>query len=660
MNFQKKLTLSFTVISVLSMAITGGVSYFFASDIVKKQAIFNLTKELEAVKGSIEIVAKDNAARIASQMSYWGPAITSQLSVKEDTGDMLLDGNSLKDHKAIDKVSKELGGVATIFIRDEKGYRRYTTSIKNQDGSRAVNTYLPSDSAQVKRLDEGKNFIGRAKLLGTSYYVAYEPIKKDNKVVGAFFIGSRDFSIGSIKDHLKEIKLLETGYFYIMDSAGTLVLHPSMEGKNVLADTDVDGQPIFKMIIEQKQGTIKYRWLNHQTKQVQDKIALFNFFPEEDWYLAASLNEAEVMSGVVQLRWTLFFISSIMVVLMLIATVLFGRSVARELKAVSAMLSDSSVRVEKGGADLSSVSEQLAQASIQQAASLQETVSAIDEINAMVKRNLEGTDSVETLSRNMSDSAKSGQEILGVLKNAIESISNKNSELDNEVKSNNQEMENITQVISQIEQRTKVIHEIVFQTKLLSFNASVEAARAGEQGKGFSVVAHEVGKLAQMSGNAASEIQKNLEESRRQVEQIVKNAQGKMAILTQEAESETRKGVEVSVLVQSVFAKLIDQIEMVNSSIQNISQASKEQGVGIDEIGKAANELDKVTQENSSVAQTIKSLAAILNNDAIELEHAVNTLRVFLNGNSELENDNMNNAEEEPKINIHKMERKSA
>ena len=60
--------------------------------------------------------------------------------------------------------------------------------------------------------------------------------------------------------------------------------------------------------------------------------------------------------------------------------------------------------------------------------------------------------------------------------------------------------------MEQIKDKVNIINDIVFQTKLLSFNASVEAARAGENGKGFAVVAEEVGNLASVSGKAANEI----------------------------------------------------------------------------------------------------------------------------------------------------------
>lgn len=84
------------------------------------------------------------------------------------------------------------------------------------------------------------------------------------------------------------------------------------------------------------------------------------------------------------------------------------------------------------------------------------------------------------------------------------------SKMQTRVGSGLQEIESISSTIRQIREKAKVINDIVFQTKLLSFNASVEAARAGEHGRGFSVVAQEIGKLAALSGQSASEIEQIL------------------------------------------------------------------------------------------------------------------------------------------------------
>jgi methyl-accepting chemotaxis protein len=79
---------------------------------------------------------------------------------------------------------------------------------------------------------------------------------------------------------------------------------------------------------------------------------------------------------------------------------------------------------------------------------------------------------------------------------ALLEINTTSTTLIEKVTDGNQQIVGIVGMIQEIGNKTKIINDIVFQTKLLSFNASVEAARAGEQGKGFAVVASEVGSLA--------------------------------------------------------------------------------------------------------------------------------------------------------------------
>lgn len=113
--------------------------------------------------------------------------------------------------------------------------------------------------------------------------------------------------------------------------------------------------------------------------------------------------------------------------------------------------------------------------------------------------------------------------------NSIDEISQSNDSIADQTRQNNEKINEIVKLISDIGNKTKVINEIVFQTKLLSFNASVEAVRVGEYGKGFAVVAEEVGNLAnKMSGNAAKEISSLLDESQRKTAQIVKETESKV------------------------------------------------------------------------------------------------------------------------------------
>lgn len=114
---------------------------------------------------------------------------------------------------------------------------------------------------------------------------------------------------------------------------------------------------------------------------------------------------------------------------------------------------------------------------------------------------------------------------------SIKNIGAANERAGREIGASARHFADIVKVIEEIGSKTKVINDIVFQTKILSFNASVEAARAGEHGKGFTVVAEEVGKLAAMSGVAAHEIGELLSGSIQKVDAIVKDTQTKVKIL---------------------------------------------------------------------------------------------------------------------------------
>lgn len=130
-------------------------------------------------------------------------------------------------------------------------------------------------------------------------------------------------------------------------------------------------------------------------------------------------------------------------------------------------------------------------------------------------------------------------------------------------------------MILEIAEKTKVINEIVFQTKLLSFNASVEAARAGEQGKGFAVVAEEVGNLATMSGNAAQDISNMLGESTAKVQEIVRQTKEEMSRLTTQSKNDVENGIKVARDCDVVLNEIVKNVNHVDQLVREITEASK-------------------------------------------------------------------------------------
>ena len=463
---------------------------------------------------------------------------------------------------------------------------------------------------------------------------SYEPIVLNGQVRGAFFMARKNTSEKLIKEYLRHRKILETGYFYILDSSGTVLLHPSKEGQNLLAGTDVDGIPIFREIIERKNGTLIYRWLNAETHKVQNKLALFSYFPKIDWYVAASLNLSEALEPLEKLRWVLILITFTMTLGMVVVTFVFGKQVSTALIQVVVSLRRPASQVEGSSRRLSDESNLLATSSIHQASSLQETVSAVEEIRATAAKNLDGTQLTERLSNEMAMKAESGQQVLAELTKKVQRIATSNDALRSEIHKSHQDLTRIVTVIKAIDAKTNIINEIVFQTKLLSFNASVEAARAGEQGKGFSVVAEEVGRLASLSGNAANEIKKTLIASVAEVSEIVQRTQSQSESLIQSTEQEIREGVQISSQCRESFERILTQVTETNQAIADIANASKEQTMGVEEINKAILLMDQVTQTNSGTAQQVNVLADELRSSAVAMSEAISLLETFVSGKS--------------------------
>jgi methyl-accepting chemotaxis protein len=209
---------------------------------------------------------------------------------------------------------------------------------------------------------------------------------------------------------------------------------------------------------------------------------------------------------------------------------------------------------------------------------------------------------------------------------SMQEISNSNNQVINQIDINNKEIEEIITVISKIEEKTRVINDIVFQTKLLSFYASVEAARAGEQGKGFAVVAEEVGNLASMSGAAALEISSMLAESIKTVEGIVSISKDKMGKLIVNSKEKVEVGTNIANECKNVLNEIVSSVASVSKMVTEISAASQEQSLGVQEITKAIAQLDQVTQQNTANSGLSAQSAGALSNQAESLNTLVQKL----------------------------------
>ncbi|HAR41943.1 MAG TPA: hypothetical protein DCS07_04825, partial [Bdellovibrionales bacterium] len=245
-----------------------------------------------------------------------------------------------------------------------------------------------------------------------------------------------------------------------------------------------------------------------------------------------------------------------------LALLVFGlslaASLARTLTKIAGSLESGADEVASAAAEISATSEELSASATEQAASLQETSSSVEEMNAMVNKNSDNANKSRDVANESLTSANNGKQVVEDMIHAVEEINQSNGDIMTQIEQSNQQISDIVKVIAEIGNKTKVINDIVFQTKLLSFNASVEAARAGEHGKGFAVVASEVGKLAERSKLAAGEIS-----------------------------TLSKRSVDVAEKAGAMLQSMVPDIQKTAELVQEISVASREQDTGTQQINQA-------------------------------------------------------------------------
>ncbi len=140
----------------------------------------------------------------------------------------------------------------------------------------------------------------------------------------------------------------------------------------------------------------------------------------------------------------------------------------------------------------------------------------------------------------------------------------------------------------------RTIDEIAFQTNILALNAAVEAARAGEAGMGFAVVADEVRALAQRSAQAARDTATLIEES------ISRSMEGQ------------QKVTQVSGAIEAITSSAV----RVKGLISEVSEASRQQTQGIDQVSQAVAQMERVTQGTAATAEESAAASEELNAQA--------------------------------------------
>ncbi|OHE06576.1 nitrate- and nitrite sensing domain-containing protein [Sulfurimonas sp. RIFOXYB12_FULL_35_9] len=210
--------------------------------------------------------------------------------------------------------------------------------------------------------------------------------------------------------------------------------------------------------------------------------------------------------------------------------------------------------------------ELLLTSSNQQAASLEETAAAMEEMTSNVQNNVAKSNDMALMATQTDSAAREGAVLASRTASAMTEIQSATNSINDAV---------------------AIIENIAFQTNILSLNAAVEAATAGDAGKGFAVVAQEVRNLANRSADAAKEIK----------------------AMASQAANKSNEGMNIATELTRGFEVIADKIAQTASMVQDVSNANREQMQGIGQINTAVTQLDQMTQENAKVAAQADSIA---------------------------------------------------
>ncbi|HVJ65065.1 MAG TPA: methyl-accepting chemotaxis protein [Bdellovibrionota bacterium] len=316
----------------------------------------------------------------------------------------------------------------------------------------------------------------------------------------------------------------------------------------------------------------------------------------------------------------------------ILLSLLLSRHINFRLHNLSSQLSTNSSVVAENSQVLSKTSSELAKSSSEQAAAIHETVASASQVSAMIQRASENSATSFAKAEDTQHASRRGIDTVRELMVSIGAIDKSNVQIRTQIQHSNVEFGRIVDMIKVINEKTNVINDIVFQTKLLSFNASVEAARAGESGKGFAVVAEEVGNLAQMSGNAAKEITTLLHDSTSQIQNIIASVNSSVTKLIHEAEQLIGEGKLKAQSCETVFAEIASHIVEVTHMAKQISEASSEQAQGVEQINRAIQQLNLSNDLNNQATNECSSIAAQLHEQAEAGQHSVSDLCEFVSG----------------------------
>ena len=260
-------------------------------------------------------------------------------------------------------------------------------------------------------------------------------------------------------------------------------------------------------------------------------------------------------------------------------------AVAEKLSEIVIGLKETSRSLKTATGEILSGANDLSERTTKQAATIEETSAAMEQLASTVMSNAERANDASKVAAGVTRTAEEGGQVMHRATEAMERITTSSSKISNII---------------------GLIDDIAFQTNLLALNASVEAARAGDAGKGFAVVAVEVRRLAQSAASASSDVKALIEQSG----------------------TEVTGGSRLVLEAASKLEAMLTAARSSNDAMDAIARASRDQASAIEEVSAAVRQMDEMTQHNAALVEETNAAIEQTEAQAVELDRIVAIFQV--------------------------------
>lgn len=514
---------------------------------------------------------KDRIGRFAAMLKAWLPDVhvdpKRRIEVGGRSTPALLNRNEVLnlDCTIPDRFMAQTGVTATLFVRSGNELVRVSTSVKKQNGERAIGTTLSHAHPGYSRLLRGEPYVGYATLFGTQYLTRYDALRDARgDVIGALYVGidvsaERRMSLGVklawICFALSALILLTCIWLFAGSAErATGADLASVRRMYLVFGTAGAGAIALAVFLIVRAALAKPL---DEARKVAQRLSAGDLTSQID--VDRNDDIGQVMQAI--------------------------NGISQGLAEIVGNVRESSNAITTAARQIAAGNTDLSARTSEQAASLEETASSMTELTTIVRHNANNADQANQLALAAAAIAARGRQVMDDLVLGMSSIRTSSHEIE--------------RIVGEIE-------DIAFQTNILALNAAVEAARAGEHGRSFSVVAADVRNLAQRSGVAAKEIKNLIGESVVQVD----------------------NGSTLANEAGRTMAEIVASVKRVTDIMGEISAASREQASGIEQVNLAVGRMDEMTQRNAALVEEAAAAAESLHAQAERLVRAVAAFKV--------------------------------